>query len=369
MLEMDKVLTQAILKVCSTILTLMTVVTLLGSPHLAKAASVMAPAAADAANSTGIGPNEIGRIPILEYHDIVKGQTLGTYAYPSTQFRADMEWLYEHHYRPINLSDYVNGWIDCPAGMSPVIITFDDAMEGQFRYLTDGKIDPDCAVGILETMNEEHPDWRSKATFFVLTNEAAPMPKPFSAPHEKGTPVQFRFAEQKMRYLLQAGFEIGNHTLHHSMHLKSMTPAQVEAEFAGGEQGIQKYLPGYNVQTLALPYGIFPKDLTTLKSGASGGVNYHNICAMAAGAGPAPSPISVAFQPYRIPRIIPGNNKVKPGGAMTIRYWLNQMELHPSQRFVSDGDPHTYSIPLKKKRFVNVAWLGTEHFVLRILTN
>ena len=327
------------------------------------------PQTVDTLNATGVAPNEAGRIPVLEYHNITDGKALGTYEYPATEFRKDMEWLYDHNYRPINLSDYIKGWIDCPAGMSPVVITFDDALEGQFRYIGKDQIDPNCAVGILEAMNLEHPDWKSRATFFVLTNEDPSMPKPFTSPHEKGVISQTYFAGCKMRYLVNDGFEIGNHTLHHSMYMKSMSPNQIEAEFAGGEAGILKYLPGYNVQTLALPYGIFPKDLATLKSGKSNGVSYTNICAMAAGAEPAPSPITLGFHPFRVPRIIPGNNKVKPGGAYTIRYWLNQLELHPNEKFVSDGDPNTYTIPSWKKRTVDASRLAALHYTLRVTSD
>ena len=54
--------------------------------------------------------------------------------------------------------------------MSPVILTFDDALRGQFNYTADGKIDPDCAVGILDDFHAQHPDWPLKGTFFVLTD-------------------------------------------------------------------------------------------------------------------------------------------------------------------------------------------------------
>jgi peptidoglycan/xylan/chitin deacetylase (PgdA/CDA1 family) len=310
--------------------------------------------------------NEAGQIPVLEYHNISSSPKLSTYEYSFREFRMDMEWLYAHKYRPINLTDFVRGWIDCPAGMSPVVITFDDASSGQFSYTKDGKIDPNCAVGILDSMHVEHPDWISKAMFFVLTDEDPKLPAPFTVPKIEGGLSQKSFAAKKMKYLVADGFEIGNHTLHHSTCMRTMSSAQVQAEFAGGAKGIEKYLPGYTVQTLALPYGIFPTHPDALRSGESAGFSYHNICAMAAGWNPSPSPISKYFRPYRIPRIIPGNNRTKPGGIGTIRYWLNQLELHPSEKFVSDGNPNVYTVPKSAARSLDLTRLHEGRYLLHI---
>ena len=111
--------------------------------------------------------NESGRIPILEYHDIKEGHKR---LFRSPQaFRHDLERLYAENYRPISLRDYVDNRIDVPAGMSPVVLTFDDARESQFRYLPDGRLDPDCAIAILQEFARAHPDFPVKATFFALT--------------------------------------------------------------------------------------------------------------------------------------------------------------------------------------------------------
>jgi peptidoglycan/xylan/chitin deacetylase (PgdA/CDA1 family) len=306
---------------------------------------------------TKVQPNEAGQIPILEYHDLVKGSVYKDYAFPAAEFRKDIEWLYAHNYRPISLSDYVNGKIDCPAGTSPVILTFDDALRGQFHYDDDGKIDPDCAVGILDAFHTQHPDWPLKGTFFVLTDEDPKMPPPF---------YQARRGEEKLKYLVQEGYEIGNHTVHHQMGMRHWPAARVESEFAGAVVGIHKYLPGYNVDTLALPFGVYPKDIHLVMQGESGGISYHNICAMEAGYGPAPSPMDKKFNPYRIERIIPANRSVKPGGPFTIRYWLKLLETHKAEKFISDGDPNTYTVSPAAKSRLNLARLQKDHFFLRM---
>jgi hypothetical protein len=98
-------------------------------------------------------------------------------------------------------------------------------------------------------------------------------------------------------------------------------------------------VPGYKVDLLALPYGVFPKNQKLAISGESGGVSYHNICALLAGANPAPSPITKRFKPYRLPRIIPGDE------TFALKYWMTYLQTHSIKRYVSDGDPNTFTVP------------------------
>ena len=144
------------------------------------------------------------------------------------------------------------------------------------------------------------------------------------------------------------------------MGMKHFPDPQVEAEFAGAVTNIQYYLPGYNVDTLALPYGVYPKNQNLVISGESNGVAYHNICALLAGADPAPSPIDKSFKPYRLPRIIPGQQP------MALQYWFRYFESHARARFVSDGDPNTFTIPASKKSKVDAKRIKAEHMYLRV---
>ncbi len=277
---------------------------------------VHAPLAPLVLDLTKVQPNEAGEVPILEYHNLTVANKVTGYSYPIASFRKDVQWLYTHNYRPINLSDYVQGKIDVPAGMSPVIFTFDDALVGQFIYDADGKVDPNSGVGVLEDFHAKHPDWALKGTFFVLTDQDPKLPPPFCVPATSGISNQYSYAQAKMQHLVQDGFEIGNHTVHHLAGIRHWPDARVMAEFAGAVTGIHKYLPDYHVQTLALPYGVYPKNQKLVISGESGGVQYHNICALLAGAAPAPSPMSPRFKPYRLPRIIPGEEN------FALQYWL-----------------------------------------------
>ena len=144
-----------------------------------------------------------------------------------------------------------------------------------------------------------------------------------------------------------------------------MGDGEVQAEFAGGIAGIHRYLPDYKVLTLALPYGVYPRNKRLVVSGQSGGTAYHHLCAMDAGWYPAPSPLSKHFKPYRIPRIIPGDEHTKPGGLNTIRYWLAYLETHKDEKFVSDGDPKTYTVNAVAAAELNGTRLREEGFHLR----
>lgn len=297
-----------------------------------------------------VQPNEAGVVPILEYHDLVKGSKVTGYQYPAAAFQKDIEWLYAHKYRPIGLTDYVNGVVDVPAGMSPVILTFDDALRGQFNYNPDGSTNAQSGVGILEAFHAAHPDWALRGTFFVLTDGDPKLPPAF---YQKAS------SQAKMERIVKDGFEVGNHTVHHKLGIKHWPDTQVEAEFAGAVVNIHKLLPGYDVHTLALPYGVYPRNQKLVISGQAGGQAYHNICALLAGAGPAPSPMSVDFKAYRLPRIIPGNE------TFALRYWMDYLQAHKGIKFVSDGDPHTYTVDVADKGDLNMGRLKAAHLFLR----
>jgi hypothetical protein len=278
---------------------------------------------------TKIHPNELGEIPILEYHQIVPDSVKATgYKYHISDFRNDMEKLYDLGYRPVNLSDMLHGNINVPAGMSPVVLTFDDSLPGQIDYDANGNITPDCVVGVLQTMHQEHPDWALKGTFFVL-------------PRKGYSDYFFQpdYSKAKLQWLVANGFELGNHTIHHLRGIKDWPNSRVEQEFAQAATLIDSNIPNYNVDTLALPYGVFPKNQKLVISGSWNGEHYHNICALLAGAGPCPSPIARKFNPYRLQRIIPGNER------FALQFWLKDLSLHPIKRYISDGDPNTFTVP------------------------
>src|SRR5690606_40348671 len=85
---------------------------------------------ADAAHADRT-PNELGRIPILEYHLI--GPQRSQWTVTPEDLRTHLEMLYERGYRPVNLRDVVDRRLALPRGPSPVGLTFDAASPSPLR--------------------------------------------------------------------------------------------------------------------------------------------------------------------------------------------------------------------------------------------
>src|SRR5690606_10486346 len=114
-------------------------------------------------------------VMVLMYHRILSDEPDNDLNRKPETFHNDLKLLRENNYYPVTALDFVQNNMDVPAGKTPVVITFDDALPSQFQVETgtDGQphIAPDCAVGIMETFNKQHSDWPTKATFFVLPRE------------------------------------------------------------------------------------------------------------------------------------------------------------------------------------------------------
>jgi len=270
--------------------------------------------------------NELGWILVLEYHLIEEPEA--RWSRTPDNFRADIERLIRLGYYPINLIDLARGDIDVPAGKTPIVLTFDDSSSGQFRYLEDGRLDPDCAVGILLEAARRHPqDWRPRATFFVLLDVDLPDRVLFGQPE---------FAEKKLRSLVEWGMEVGSHTISHFV-LSQGTPEEVRWQLAVSEETIEALVSGYEVRSLSVPLGLYPEDLSLLRSGEWQGRHYDYEAVVEIGGGPSPSPFSVNFDPYHIRR-----TQAIPEELDT---WLSFFQNHPELRYISDGDPDVVSIP------------------------
>jgi peptidoglycan/xylan/chitin deacetylase (PgdA/CDA1 family) len=269
-------------------------------------------------------PNEAGWVPILLYLHVATpppGKSAKGYRTPD-QFRKDLDRLYKENYRPISMSEFVENKIGIPYGMKPVILTFDDSLPSQFQYRSDGSIDPDCAVGILQAFSQAHPDFPMKAIFYVLPDRA------FGSEDDAG---------KKLQALVDMGCELGNHTVtRHS--LKAMSDQQVQKELAGAVTKIHAMVPKARIETLALPLGKSAHNLALEKDGVAGGVRYHNRIALLIGAKPASVPYAKSFNPLRVPRIL----AVEELGGIT--YWLDFLRDN-HRNFISDGDAKVTTVP------------------------
>jgi len=284
--------------------------------------------------------NELGAIMVLEYHVI--GEE-GRWSRTPENFRADLEYLYNEGYRCISVEDLATNNIDVAAGYTPVVLTFDDADPSQFRYLErDGKleIDPRCAVGVMEQFKAEHPDFNITATFYVQ-------------------PVLFgqeEYTEKKLRFLVDNGYDIGNHTVNH-VSLGTVDDATVVKEITGNIKLVQKYLPDYQEKSIALPNGSEPKNPDTLREGSLDGIRYHLLASLLVGANPAPAPCDHAFDPMRLPRVQALDPSLDNGNA-GIYAWLQYFKENPERRYVSDGDPGMVTVPKHMTERVDMDKLG-----------
>ncbi len=274
-----------------------------------------------------IQPNELGEIPILEYHLITNQEDRWSRSWEN--FRGDLERLYALRYRTVRLQDVIDDRIDVPAGFSPVVLTFDDSSPGQFTFIDqDGTLvpDPHSAVGVLEAFYHEHPDFGRHATFFVLP--AADPPHNLFGQNE--------YQAQKLQYLVAHGMDIGNHTYWHQ-NLSTVGDEEVRRQIGQAAQVITSMVPGYDVDLFALPEGAWPAHRELAIRGTWHGVTYSNRAIVLVGAQPAPSPDRVDFNPLALPRIQATSDQLD--------LWLTTLARVPGRRYVSDGDPDRLTFP------------------------
>jgi peptidoglycan/xylan/chitin deacetylase (PgdA/CDA1 family) len=276
-------------------------------------------------------PNTLGRIPILEYHLI--GQQEGRWERHYEAFRRDLELLYARGYRPISISQLVDGNIVLPAGLSPVVLTFDDASPSQFRYIErDGRleIDSTTAVGVWLNFRRTHPDWSNKAVFCLLSGAAAG--RSFFGDRDiEGQKTAWRL--QKVRFLAEQGFELCSHTLWHA-NLSKYSDDEVQEQIARNVMAIDSAVPGYRVRTFALPLGAWPKNHDLARAGSwkdprSGRTIEYRFDAILLVAGnPVRSPRDSLFDATRLERI-----QVVDGA---LAHMLDNLD-RSGNRYVSDG--------------------------------
>ena len=283
-----------------------------------------------------IQPNEMGEVMVVMYHGL--GKKNSAYVRTPESFRQDLETYYEMGFRPINLSDYVQGDIDTPAGLTPIVLTFDDGNNSNFNLIEENGeliIDPNSALGIILDFNKEHPDWALKGSFFL----------------NGGTPFgQKEHVDYKVNWLVDNGFEVGNHSYGHE-DLTEQDGASIQRTLGKNIQEIEARLDGYTVDTLALPFGKRPKDqerYDLVTAGSFEGVPYEHKAILLVGWKPEVSVYDKAFNPLAIMRVQSGD------GDFQMIHWLEDYRNNPHKRFISDGNPDIITVPQKELGSVNV---------------
>jgi hypothetical protein len=289
------------------------------SNHPAKDSAAGVVAATSDTLRPKLATNHTGRIPVLEYH-VIGGPKNELYTRTIASFKADLEDVYKRGYRPINIAQMLDkNFDDVPAGMSPVVFVFDDASPEQFAYIegADGKltIDPNSGIGIWLDFAKTHPGWKNRGTFCLLSGAAVGHNFFGDKPQYHGQKKEWRF--QKVKWLADQGFELCSHTVWHAR-LDKVGDAVVQEQIARNVMSIDSAVAGYKVRTIALPYGLWPKNRELAWQGSWTDPKtkrthaYKMDAVLEVAGGPTRSPFDPEFNPRSIKRIQAiGNDIVK----------------------------------------------------------
>jgi len=291
-------------------------------------------------NYKELGINELGDIPIMMYHGIQKMNNDDTsyiggnidkdgYQRTSEAFINDLEFYYQNNYRMIRLIDYVDGKIDVELGKSPIILTFDDGKNNiNILDITEkGEliIDPDCAVGILESFKEKYPDYNVTATFFV-----------------NGWLFESEYNEEILKWLVNHGYDIGNHSYTHADFSK------ISEEEATNEIGrlyalLDTIIPNKYVPIVALPFGSpYNKEhdnFNHILNSSYENKNYETIATLRVGWEASSSPFVKDFDYTFLKRIRAYDNN-----GLDFDIEMN-FKILEENRYISDGDSSVITIP------------------------
>lgn len=286
-------------------------------------------------DAAAVRANELGRIPVVMYHDVNDKVGKNTKMNRTkASFEKDLQLLHDKGFYPVTLRSVIDGSMDVPAGKSPVVITFDDARESQFRLIESSEsysVDTESAYGMIEKFCKANPDWKPVATFFVLPKSEKTL-EPFG---------QVGLGGDKIKYLMSKGCEIGNHSLRHKSFAR-MTTKQLQDELSGAQKAVQAYASDVQITSLANPYGVYPRnkaDWKFLAKGTGVGGSYTHTAVCQAAWRPTVSPAAKGFNPVRIERITPEDLK------FGLAYWVGELTSGRMTRFVSDGDASVVSYP------------------------
>jgi hypothetical protein len=135
-------------------------------------------------------------------------------------------------------------------------------------------------VGILEDFYAKHPDF-GRGGFFAIMASA-----PFAWPNADD---QRPYMREKVQWLVDHGYEIGNHTIDH-VNLREISNEEVKAQLAGAVEIMRGYAPKAQMEIIAVPFGVYPKGgNTTLFEGFDyQGKHYGFQAALMVGANPGP---------------------------------------------------------------------------------
>lgn len=294
-------------------------------------------------------PNEAGEIMILMYHGLTAATPKENYMRSISSFKSDLNLLYENGYRLISLSDLLDNNITVEAGCTPVILTFDDGYNTAFSLIEKDDTlipKPNCAVDIINKFNEEHPDFGKAGVFYICDSGRIPF-------NGAGT------LKDRFQYLVENGYELGNHTATHT-ELNKLSRDRIMEEMGKVEELVRLELPGYRMRSMSYPYGYMPgkENQDAALEGRYKDIEYsYDIGLREKITDASTVPANYGFDPYYVPRVRGSSNAVRDLG-----WYIKHYNEHPEERYVSDGDGETITIPQKYLNRVNI-WQLTDKFV------
>lgn len=263
--------------------------------------------------------NENGKIIIAMYHRFAENEGSDEWTRSFDNFYGDLKYLYEHGYRSVSLNDYINNNIKVPVGCTPVILTFDDGAKSQFNLIKDEDgnlvVNPNSAVGVMEKFYAEYPEFGLNGTFFIN-----------GTGYFQGEGTK----KERLEYLINRGFEIGNHTNTH-VYFNKATPEEIQKEIGKVSNEVEE-LTGYKINALALPFGITSKEYAEyIRTGEYDEKTYENKVILLVGANPAYAPDNENTNMLRLPRVRArgGNKEVE----CDLYWWLEKMEKNPETKY------------------------------------
>ena len=279
--------------------------------------------------------NELGKVPIMMYHGIKNMKNSETsytggnvdkdgYTRTSEAFRNDLEFYYQEGYRMIKLSDYINGKIDVEYGKSPIILTFDDGNANNIKVTGIDSygnivIDPNSAVGILEEYKKKYKDFNVTAIFFLTNNL-------FNQPE---------YDEKIINWLINNGYEVGNHTQGHN-NFTTINETKTEEVVGYMYEKLDEITNNKSSKIIALPYGSpynkTHKNYSHIIEGTYNGTTYKTEAALRVGWEPEISPYNKDFDKTFLKRCRAYDNN---GLEFDIKMVFKNLE---KTRYISDGE-------------------------------
>jgi len=190
---------------------------------------------ATATPTWAINPPGNAVVPILLYHHISDDQPGNRYYVPVATFEQQMQWLHDHGYTAITVSQLVNVLLNGgPLPARPVAITFDDGNEDVYKN----------ALPILQRFG--YP-----ATSFIIVTWVG---------------AKDYVTMDELKNLIADGWEIGSHTMTHIDLTKDHSV--LNYELAQSRSHLEDDL-GVPINTVAYPFGAF--DQTVAKKASNYG--------------------------------------------------------------------------------------------------